>query len=216
MKKLLCALLCVICLVSLAACGSPAVSTESQQDKEPISMSEPVQPNLTEGESTNVSEPKKEENIEASTPGLPTTDVPDGYSPDITFTTTDRDGNEWTEKAFAGHKLTMINFWETWCHGCVEEMPDINKLYESYKDQGFLVLGVYGSDTTVKDEEVAETIKTTGVTYPNLRYCKEFSTLLNDMYPTTVFVDENGKIVGETIIGSRSYVEWVKIIEGLL
>lgn len=124
-----------------------------------------------------------------------------------------RDGNEWTEKAFAGQKLTMINFWEPWCHGCVEEMPDLNKLYEGYKDQGLLILGVYGSDNSSTDQEISDTIQKTGTTYPNLLYCQEFSVWLDNLLPVTVFLDENGKGVGEPIIGSRSYEEWAEIIE---
>lgn len=95
-------------------------------------------------------------------------------------------------------------------------MPDLNKLYEGYKNQGLLILGVYGSDSSSIDQEISDTIQKTGATYPNLRYCQEFSTWLDDLLPVTVFLDENGKVVGDLIIGSRSYEEWAEIIEELL
>lgn len=87
-------------------------------------------------------------------------------------------------------------------------MPDLNKLYEGYKDRGLLILGVYGSDKSSTDQEISDTIQKTGTTYPNLLYCQEFSVWLDDLLPVTVFLDENGKGVGEPIIGSRSYEEW--------
>ena len=215
MKKFICFILSAVLLVSLAACTSTPNSSESQIEEKP---------SVTESESHAIEQ--KEEPVEESSAvetveeGTDTAftqnEVPADYAPDITFTTVDRDGNEWTEKAFAGQKLTMINFWEPWCHNCVEEMPDLNKLYEEYKDKGFLILGVYGSDHSSIDNEIADTIKNTGVTYPNLRYCKEFSIWLEDLLPLTVFLDENGKVVGEPIIGSRSYEEWAEIIEGML
>jgi thiol-disulfide isomerase/thioredoxin len=39
-------------------------------------------------------------------------------------------------------KIFLLNFWATWCEACIEEMPSIVALRESYKDQGFEVLGI--------------------------------------------------------------------------
>ncbi|MEO5970292.1 MAG: TlpA disulfide reductase family protein [Bdellovibrionia bacterium] len=39
-------------------------------------------------------------------------------------------------------KIFLINFWATWCEACIEEMPSIVKLRESFKDRGFEVLGI--------------------------------------------------------------------------
>lgn len=40
------------------------------------------------------------------------------------------------------HKVTMINFWATWCEACLEEMPSIVSLRNQFSSQGFEVLGV--------------------------------------------------------------------------
>lgn len=215
MKKMISFILSTVLLVSLAACTSAPSSSENQVEEKPsVTKSESL---ATEQKENPVEEGSAEEPVEEETnTDFNQNEIPADYAPDITFTTTDREGNEWTEKAFASQKLTMINFWEPWCHGCVEEMPDLNKLYEGYKDQGLLILGVYGSDNSSTDQEITDTIEKTGATYPNLHYCQEFSTWLDDLLPVTVFLDENGKVVGEPIIGSRSYEEWAEIVEEML
>ena len=39
-------------------------------------------------------------------------------------------------------KVVLMNIWATWCAPCADEMPDFVELYEQYKDQGLIVLGV--------------------------------------------------------------------------
>lgn len=39
-------------------------------------------------------------------------------------------------------KPVLINFWATWCPPCKEEMPDIERAYQKYKDQGWVFLGL--------------------------------------------------------------------------
>jgi peroxiredoxin len=42
---------------------------------------------------------------------------------------------------YEGH-VVLLNIWATWCAPCREETPDLQELYEKYKDEGFVVLGV--------------------------------------------------------------------------
>jgi cytochrome c biogenesis protein CcmG/thiol:disulfide interchange protein DsbE len=51
------------------------------------------------------------------------------------------DGTVFTREDLAG-KVILVNAWATWCPPCVIEMPGFQRVYEDYKDQGFLVLGV--------------------------------------------------------------------------
>ncbi len=57
------------------------------------------------------------------------------------FTLADLDGNQVSLSDFRG-KTVFINFWATWCPACREEMPEIEALYQQYKDKGVVVLGV--------------------------------------------------------------------------
>ena len=135
----------------------------------------------------------------------------EAFAPDFTFTTTDRDGNEWTEDCFAACKLTILNFWEPWCGPCVGEMPDLQKISEAYADQGLQVIGIY--QTPNVEDDVRQVLAGAGITYPILHYTSAFDSLQTGYVPTTVFVDQQGKIVVQPFAGSMDYDGWAEMVE---
>ena len=218
MEKLLALLLSLLMLLGLCACGAapaaPAEETEApvEETGEPAeeaaqSAEETAEP--AQGVTETAQEPEEATAGEAAeaTP-------PADYTPDFRFTTLDADGKEWTESCFASAKLTLINFWEPWCPPCVGEMPDLQRLQEDYKDKGLLILGVYS--TLEMREEAMEVVKDAGVTYPILEYVGAFDQFQSGYVPTSVFVDGEGHVVGETQVGSRSYEAWAALVEDLL
>ena len=135
-------------------------------------------------------------------------------TPDIRFLTKDFEGNGWDETCFYENKLTMINLWAYWCGPCVGELPDLNQLSEDYADKGLQILGI-----SMPDEEAdnRETVEELGITYPNLFYTEEFDEYMDTgYYPTTIFVDDEGHVIGSACIGSREYKDWAKMIDDLL
>lgn len=140
-----------------------------------------------------------------------------------TFETTDIDGNTYTEKVFSDYDLTLVNAFTTWCSPCVSEMPELEELYQEMKDQGVGVVGMVldsvSEDGTPDDSIVqkAQLLKEkTGVTYPLLIPDKGF---LNgrisglQSFPESFFVDKDGNIVGDPIMGSNTFDGWKEAVE---
>ena len=141
----------------------------------------------------------------------------DGYD-GLVFSAEDRGGETWDQSVFLSHKLTMINFWEPWCGPCVGEMADLQRLQDTYAERGLLILGVY--QTADAEEDVDAVLSQTGVTYPILHYTQEFDAFQSGYVPTTIFVDGEGRLIGEgssaLYIGSNSFEGWAAVVEDLL
>lgn len=39
-------------------------------------------------------------------------------------------------------QIVYVDFWASWCAPCLRSLPEINTLYEKYKDQGFTVVAI--------------------------------------------------------------------------
>lgn len=63
----------------------------------------------------------------------------DSVAPD--FTLTDMSGKNVTLSDYRG-KVVIINFWATWCPPCRAEMPSMETLYQTLKDDGLIMLAV--------------------------------------------------------------------------
>lgn len=206
--------LCVLCGVFfLSGCAGQTASAP-----DPSAEASSAGPAGTDAPSSSAGNEPDASAAAAGADESPTADAPaaadGGWSPDISFTTVDMSGNAWTDAAFAGHTLTVINLWAYWCGPCVGEMPDLQKLSQDYAPQGVQFLGLYDA---YEEEDDAVTVQELGVTYPCLRYTADFDSYMNTGYiPVTIFVDGNGKVLGEAYIGSKSYSEWVSIIDGYL
>lgn len=101
-------------------------------------------------------------------------------------------------------KVIVLNFWASWCPECVEEMPSLNTLYEKYKGNDLVVLGI-SADRAL--ESVKRLLSKTQVKYPLMldttggalfrRY-----TIIG--LPSTVVIDKNGFIT-ERFIGNTDF-----------
>lgn len=145
-----------------------------------------------------------------ATDGAPTADAGQ-----LDFSTVDIDGKPYTLDDMKDAKVVLVNFWEPWCGPCVGEIGDLARLYEEYKDQGFLILGVYSTEG--QDEDVRSIITDNGVTYPVIKSAGNMGDFMTMYVPTTVFADGSGKIISaEPEIGAHSYDEWKALIEDYL
>ena len=102
---------------------------------------------------------------------------------------------------YSKNKLTMVDFWASWCGPCRAFNPDLVKIYKKYHKKGFEILGVSHDrdyDAWVKG------IKDDKLTWPQVSDLKFWDNEVGRMYyvryiPQNIFVDQNGIIVGRQI-----------------
>ena len=90
-------------------------------------------------------------------------------------------------------------------------MPDLQKISEAYADQGLQVIGIY--QTPNVEDDVRQVLAGAGITYPILHYTSAFDSLQTGYVPTTVFVNQEGKIVVQPFAGSMDYDGWAEMVE---
>ncbi|NMW85120.1 TlpA family protein disulfide reductase [Peptoniphilus sp. AGMB00490] len=105
-----------------------------------------------------------------------------------------------SEEFYKDKPITLVNVWGTFCGPCKEEMPDLAKLYETYKDK-VNFLGVVADTNANMDtnvEEAQKIIKESGVNYTNIMPNPTMEDNLANItaIPTTFFVNSEGKILG--------------------
>lgn len=139
------------------------------------------------------------------------------------FETKGIDGKDYTEKVFSDYDLTLVNIFTTWCSPCVNEIPELEKLYEEMKEKGVGVVGVVLDTVGDDGKQDDAAVKKAGVLQEKTKASYPFlipdSTMMNgrlngiSAFPETFFVDKEGNIVGETYSGSHSLDEWKEIVE---
>ena len=117
--------------------------------------------------------------------------APEGNA--IHFEAMDVDGNLVTsEDLFAGHSLTMVNLWATWCGPCRKEIPELEEIAKEVAKQGCQIIGIVtDADTEEITLKAKDILEEKGVTYLNLVPFEGSSDLFPQyIWPTSYFVDE--------------------------
>ena len=109
------------------------------------------------------------------------------------FALLDMDGNTHRLEDYKG-KALVINFWGTFCPGCVTETPDLEAQYMKYQDKPFEIVGINLSEDRLA---ISNFVQQYGVHYTILqddnRQVERAFGLKS--YPTTFFVKPDGKIM---------------------
>jgi peroxiredoxin len=112
------------------------------------------------------------------------------------FTLTDLQGKTWSLRELKG-KVVLVNFWATWCPPCRKEMPDLNTLYQRFKDQGFVILAISDEEA----DKVKPFIAERNISYPILL---DPGRKVNELFqvqgiPKSFVYDREGKLVAQSI-----------------
>jgi len=86
----------------------------------------------------------------------------------------------------------LVNIGATWCEPCRNEMPQLDKLYQSRKASGFVVLGI--SDDTI--EKQLAFLSQVPVTYPLLTTTPGVPAFYREIakYPAIFLIDREGRL----------------------
>jgi len=122
-------------------------------------------------------------------------------APPPDFHLADLNGNT-TQLADYSGKALVINFWGTFCEPCVTEMPEFERQYEKWKDQGLVITAINLSEDTLT---VNNFVKRLNLSYPILRDVNRKTERLYGLrsYPTTFFVKPDGNIM-DIVVGGMT------------
>lgn len=177
MKRILAALsLLALLAFGFAGCGNEAVIDESAAAAETEKETEKETEAETEAEAT------AEEELQ-------------DY---IDLELVDKDGNPVRISDYEG-KFIALNFFGIWCKFCMEEMPDLEKVYSEYEGDDFVILLVNATTTEKAGKDaVIEWYEEEGWTMPMVLDLdgKALDTYPVSGFPTTYFINKQGKVLG--------------------
>lgn len=125
-----------------------------------------------------------------------------GIAPDIKLT--DTEGKPMALSSLRG-KVVLIDFWASWCGPCRRENPNVVKMYQKYKDQGFEIFGV-SLDNDGNRWKGA--IKADGLTWYHVSDLLGWRSKAAQLYqvhsiPATFLIDQKGRIIAKGLRGAE-------------
>jgi thiol-disulfide isomerase/thioredoxin len=121
------------------------------------------------------------------------------------FEMADVDGNmHKLSEYISANKVTLVDFWASWCGPCRAEMPAVKAAYEAYKDKGF---GIVGVSLDSNKEAWTAAIKNLGMEWAHISDLKGWNCAGAKLYgvnsiPATVLVAQDGTILARDIRGN--------------
>ena len=118
------------------------------------------------------------------------------------FRLADPDGQRLSLRDQRG-RVVFLNFWATWCAPCRAEMPEMERLHQEFKGNGFAVLAIDLRESPAQVRKFGQELK---LTFPLLidEDAKVIQAYAVRALPVTYLIDRKGIMVGRAI-GPR---EW--------
>ena len=106
------------------------------------------------------------------------------------------DGREFQWERFRQGKIVLVDFWATWCGWCVREIPELMRLYQTYRGRGFEIVGI-SADRNRK--ELEDFLVKTPIPWPIVYGRNGPSPTLEyygiHAFPTMWLVGKDGKVI---------------------
>jgi len=116
-------------------------------------------------------------------------------------------------------KVVLVDFWTYGCYNCVNTLPYVTKLYETYKDKGLVVVGIHTPEFPFEHSaaNVQAALKRHGITYPvgQDNDSATWDAWRNQYWPAQYIVDQNGNVVFSHA-GEGQYDEIERTVRRLL
>ena len=131
------------------------------------------------------------------------------------FNETDVAGNPLSIQAYRG-KVTMIDFWATWCGPCKAEMPNVIATYQKYHSQGFDIIGI---SLDQSQPALLNFTQTQGMPWAQYFDGQGWKNKLATKYgvesiPMDYLLDRHGIIIGKALRGTRLDAAVYKALAG--
>lgn len=103
----------------------------------------------------------------------------------------------------AQNRLTIIDFWASWCGPCRHDMPEMVALYKEYKDKGLGIVGVSLDNDATAWQKAIDDLK---MAWPQMSDLKGWDNAAAKLFnitsiPHTIVVDQQGKILHRGLRG---------------
>lgn len=115
------------------------------------------------------------------------------------FTVETLDGTPVDLGAYEG-RVVILDFWATWCKPCVDIMPDLQKIHDTYSDKGVAVVGISIDEGKDRIEKIRKFVDKLDVTYPVLsdaRQTPAWHAFKVRAIPALFLIDRDRQIVAQ-------------------
>lgn len=133
--------------------------------------------------------------------------------PFIDFTLQTKDGEDVTlSERIAQNKLTLVDFWASWCGPCRHENPVVKAAYEKYHELGFEVVGV-----SVDQDEAAwlKAVEEDELPWMQVRDSEDKVSEDYMIYyiPSNFLFDQNGTMIAKGLRGEDLEAKLAEILK---
>ena len=111
-------------------------------------------------------------------------------------------------------KLTVLDFWASWCGPCRVDSPNLVKVYNTYKDKGLAIVGI---SLDQQKESWKKAIDNDQLDWTHVSYLKRWDDPIAAIYgvrsiPQLFLLDENGVVIAK----ERHAADFIPVLEKIL